>query len=499
MSLMLQLPNAWLIMVLSEWLDLPSIGKLDTAVSSKKHRPQFLLSLQVMRSTTIDMFSCSPHRWLETRSWVASWWRWLSIRQIHVESIANLDANVHSHFAIPSMRKVETSSSFDDVCVHYLICNCPCLRSLKLQARVDRMSYLGLRILSTLHQSLEEFFLIGTFGEGRLEYYTQSALIDIFRQCTHLRKVSLTGDVWRDVKFEELLPFGHLFHELELRMGHRVGSYGQATSEFFAACSNLRNLQYGGRDNEEDCLALTTLSQSCVLLEDLLLEGFSFIEQEQQAHGANVNIFMNRNNCRHLRKLILVNCELSAPALQNIAGLETLLELEFRRCDGFTWADMSILATMKLFNLSIVSCHIDLLTESFVQSFVGSDISQTLESFSLVSYNAAPIDDVQFATALASCHKLTKLTVRSGSGKCRFGRSGLAGLEAMAAGCPLLADVSMQLTVGGIHYIGTHFGSLKKCIVSTTQAVMEGSPTPEQFPTVQDLHTLYPAVAWIIS
>ena len=55
--LLFQLPNAWLVALISEWLDMPCVGKLDTAISSKKYRPQFLLGLQSMRSTTIDIFS----------------------------------------------------------------------------------------------------------------------------------------------------------------------------------------------------------------------------------------------------------------------------------------------------------------------------------------------------------------------------------------------------------------------------------------------------------
>lgn len=55
--LLFQLPNAWLIALLSEWLDLPSIGKLDMAISSKNYRPQFLLTLHSMRSTSVDSFS----------------------------------------------------------------------------------------------------------------------------------------------------------------------------------------------------------------------------------------------------------------------------------------------------------------------------------------------------------------------------------------------------------------------------------------------------------
>ena len=81
-----RLPSAWLVAVLSEWLDMPSIGMLDTAMTSKTHRSQFLNCLQNMRSTTIDSFSGGGSRYRGGK-WTGRWWRWLSVRQVHVESI----------------------------------------------------------------------------------------------------------------------------------------------------------------------------------------------------------------------------------------------------------------------------------------------------------------------------------------------------------------------------------------------------------------------------
>ena len=126
------LPNAWLVSLLSEWLNLLSIGKLDVAVSCKEHRPQFLKSLQVMRSTSIDKFSSCSYRchslW-RSSDWVGCWWRWLSIRQIHTEKIYLRSNAVRSDLVIPSMQNVVTGSlENDDFC--YLVRNCPSLRSL---------------------------------------------------------------------------------------------------------------------------------------------------------------------------------------------------------------------------------------------------------------------------------------------------------------------------------------------------------------------------------
>ena len=75
-----------------------------------------------------------------------------------------------------------------------------------------------------------------------------------------------------------------------------------------------------------------------------------------------------------------------------------------------------------------------------------------------------------------------------------FGHNGLSGLEAMAAGCPLLTDLSLQLTASGIHFVGTHFTGLKKCEVLNKRE--EGAATPAGFPSIEELQILYPAITW---
>jgi hypothetical protein len=62
----------------------------------------------------------------------------------------------------------------------------------------------------------------------------------------------------------------------------------------------------------------------------------------------------------------------------------------------------------------------------------------------------------------------------------------------MAAGCPLIADVSLHLTLPGLHYLGTHFTNLKKCLVYNRRVA--GAIAPDGFPSIEDLQTLYPAV-----
>jgi hypothetical protein len=74
-----------------------------------------------------------------------------------------------------------------------------------------------------------------------------------------------------------------------------------------------------------------------------------------------------------------------------------------------------------------------------------------------------------------------------------FGRNGLDGLQAMATGCPLLADCTLCLTPACLHYLGTHFANLKKCSMFNGRQV---GVTPKGFPSIEELQTLYPAVKW---
>jgi hypothetical protein len=258
--------------------------------------------------------------------------------------------------------------------------------------------------------------------------------------------------------------------------------------------SLVRKLRYQSSDDEQDSLFLTAIYQSCPLLEELHLLSFAFNQQELgQIAGAGIFTLIN-HHCKHLRKLVLLFCELPVSILPTIAGIESLKELVLCSCNGLDDAGTAVLATTRVESLHIFGSS--LFAESALQSFVGSNISQTLETFHLSVDGDQPslIDDVQVATALASCRNLKKLTVDWRNDGCVYGRNGLDGLQAMAAGCPLLADVCLYLTAHGLHYLGTHFTNLEKCTVLNRRVT--GAPTPEGFPSIEELQTLYPAVKW---
>jgi hypothetical protein len=355
-------------------------------------------------------------------------------------------------------------------------------------------------VLTDLHESLEEFSFSRQLDNEQPEaYYTQTAaaLIDVLRRCPRLRKVSLTTDTLRSVNVQRLLPYGDLFHELDFNSEGRTNADKQAIADLLVNCSNLRKFCYEGCGDGEDSPVLTAIRQSCPpLLEELGFLGLAF-DQQGQIAGAGISTFINRG-CRQLRKLSFRICDLSVSAFRSIARVESLTELTLDDCSGITDAAMATLATMKLVKLSIDDLERHDWTEASLQSFVGSNISQTLETFHLRAYdNTAPINDVLVATALASCHNLKKLTVCLGDDvESLFGHNGLDGLQAMARGCPLLANVTLYLTASGVHCLGAHCPNLKECLVFWRDTGAWWAPPPKEFPSVEELRTLYPAVKW---
>jgi hypothetical protein len=377
------------------------------------------------------------------------------------------------------MRRVVTEA-FNDEDLDYLVRNCPSLRSLSLGA--VHVTGSSLQLLNNLHQSFEEFTYDRSIYRQSTDYYTQTAaaLMDVLRQCTNLTKVSLTGDALHSVNLEELRAFGHLLYELEINRFLGPQNMVEAVSDLLVSCVNLRKVSYKG---DEDPLIIT--ARSCPLLEELELRSIVF-DDEEEAPGI---IILTRRHCKHFRTLTLGSCDLSASSLRSIARVETLRELTFYQCSGLTDAGMAELSTMRLVRLSIDEhSENNGWSGASVLSFVGANISQTLEALDLSVYDGmmAPFDDDIIATVLASCHHLTSVDIYIGQDGCVFGRNGLAGLQAIARGCPLLAEINLNLTVPGLHYIATHCPNLKKC----TCTVDVGDGVRGQ------LRMLYPKVQW---
>jgi hypothetical protein len=405
------LPNALITAFLSEWLDMSSIGKLDTAISAKKHRPPFLLCLQDMRSSgVVEMTEC--------------WWKWVSIRQVYIESTRLVGGTVRSVFTIPSLRNVHVQQ-FVDEDLSYLVRNCPAITSLEMTISHDEagteaatVTETGLKYISDYCQTLERFSYRRQAGEQPAEYTVQTAaaLMGILRQCPNLTEVSLTGDVMNGVDLDELCPFGHLIRELNMPLPDETDSASafQSLANLFGACVNLRVLELytNGFVPADGSMAIP--AQSFPSLQNLTLVGFT---DDAALRSVLDGIVLN---CKHFSTLRLLWCKLSesSASLRCIAGMEGLRDLSLENCTDLTDAGIASLATLRLTRLELTEWErVSRLTAASLQSFVvGANICQTLESLSINLLDThRAIDAAKVAAALDSCHKLKERNVKWGT------------------------------------------------------------------------------------
>jgi hypothetical protein len=337
-------------------------------------------------------------------------------------------------------------------------------------------------------------------GRGALalkKYYQKSAtaLVAMLRRCSKLKKVSLTGDVLFCVNLDNLVPLGHLLHELDFLHDDENPTpvTGRALSDLLTRCGNLVKFHYSSRssfrlgpadDEERDRLVLTALLPSCPLLEELELVSLSLVAAEAFFTG------LGRTRTQ-IRKMRLHCCRLSESILRSIAGVETLKDLDLDCCQGLTDAGVAALGVLKLTRLSILDTWGDIVTfggsgltrsltpAAFVSlTGAGADVSRTLEAL-CIRIEATPVVDAdQLASAVASCPLLKTLSIGWGHDRDRAEDRmfGLEGLQAIVAGCPLLTDVSLRLDRLRCEYPATHCLDLKKCIPSSflPDAAMRG-------------------------
>ena len=120
-----RLPNVLLMDILSEWLDLASIARLDTAVTPHDGcRRYFLRNLQEMSAKSAITFEFTLNECSL---------RWLSIRRVPIESIVLplWSEAVFAEMRLYSLRTVSVTG-IDDLRLTHLINNHPLLVSLTL-------------------------------------------------------------------------------------------------------------------------------------------------------------------------------------------------------------------------------------------------------------------------------------------------------------------------------------------------------------------------------
>ena len=495
--LLFHVPQSLLVGLLSEWLDLRSLGRLDTAVSSKIYRPLFLNSLHIMRSETVENIErCEWSTCSTLGEWSGLWWRWLSIRRIYVESVS-LYGKEHNTIwsnaidngellVLPSLRMIKFSSCSDDD-LAYLVRTSPDVQSITFETSTSRffpleglpseylsdrrnepyVSDVGVQMIAQSYQHSLHFlsysrtvwcgYNVSELSEDCVDFFLRSgrALVSLCHQCSRLQEVKLSGDTLRTIDLNDLCPFAHLFCELKLTWMNDayLRPSDQVISNLLQKCGKLKKLTYSGSNPSESAdprLVLTALHQSCPLLEDLNLSSI-------HANMWETTLPRLCQSLAYVRKLVLSGCELTDANLHSISGMQLLNDLELLNCEGLTNVGVSSLAKLPLVKLVIEEIdyqdgevHVEpsVLTEAALLSFAdhGAIISQTLETFRLhvmLNYEQHHLDPVhiaddQVAMAFAACHKLKILRIFWGS-KCEFGvANGIVGLKALVCNAPIL-------------------------------------------------------------
>ena len=409
--LLFRLPTEWLVTFLSEWLDLLEVGKLDMVVSSKLCRPQFLLSLQDMRSLCLPV-SIHYDKLLESKR--NGWWKWMSCRQIYIEKVSLFGVYVQSFLPIPSLRSISAWRVCDED-LKYLVRNCPALTTLELVTTVDAVTETGLHFIADSCAHLERLSWIvdGTMNSSAHNARTAAAVVNILHSCNHLTEISLSGNTSRFMNFEQMCQYGHLFVELSVYVGTEpcAGSV-QSVTNFLGTCNNIKSLELVASGLADDVDFSILPSPACSVLEELTLRNPSL----QFLHSGFVQFVLSTFscNCKLISKLTLVWCDVSEWCLRTVAKMVNLKDLILMECEGLTNTGVASLAILSLRRLVIIDTQTEAqneLNEEFLLIFAEGNIRQTLECISIHIITTLDVDYGKVNAALASCRNLETRSV----------------------------------------------------------------------------------------
>ena len=472
--LLFRLPKALFVRFLSEWLDIHDVGKLDSAMTTKKHRPEFLQCLKEMKNSTVPVsypslyerenfdksvrfptnigkslsvgdvitpISSQPMPELK-QSKEAALLIWISKREIYVETLS-----------LPSSGK-EIIESLHLPSVHKLSVDCPGYSQPSWQRYIPRLC-----------PSLEEL----SVGYDGLSLYSRAVMEDLLfvcSQCLQLKNVSIEslsfGRDWRDRKDDLLVgfqEFGHLIVEIGKIDGSDNNVTTQGVLNFLKRCPRLKKLDYY---DFEDGEKLLMCAQSCPLLEEISCDRLS-----------KPAVLEVSRNCKQLRKVEFWRfdaewVELPATTIGALKQIDTLEELSLTGC-GLTNEKLAVISGFRhLKHLKLQELvGVDGLTGAGFRVLKGSPISETLQSIKVSfedggDYNI-PVQGFDIAgmmAGIASCHNLRKADL---SYHCDD-----AGLVVLGAGCPLLEEISLTygpVTVDGLVDLAEHCQHLTKVVL----------------------------------
>ena len=499
------LPRGYLVTILSEWLDIVDVARLDTAITNHSYRLQFLDDLVTMRSTTVDghLFDGGfryqffhpttrtgakfygegilGNKYWEDYIKSVDQLHWLSRRRIHVEEmeLAFIDPSVTSHLRFPSLRKLQIDTATGcggvELSVVELIKSSPALTQVIVIGYFGDSSYDGddrsrvggskkgfgmlLRSLVQYCPLLEEFTLDSPFT------FHVDDLLYLFRHAKALRDVSFTAGAFRGMKEDVdddgnddgcnvnvFADFGHLFTSIILSTDGEYLHYSieiakvprKRFCKFISTCSRLKQLKYREHSNNSNCLE--HVAKSCPLIEKITANSWSDLALQQLSR-----------NCRNLRSLAIkpdnvlryrTNLVQTNPhSLEMLNQIYALQELNLPTC---SLSDNHITAISSIPTLQKLTLVPRVINEQVFaglgfESFVGAPISRSLQKIKVTVPDGAA-GKLALVRALAACQQLRKnwLLTRPIDN---------AMLAVLSNGCPLLEGIRMlgdELTFDGL-------------------------------------------------
>ena len=405
--LLFKLPAELLIPLLSEWLSIEDVAKLDTAMANRSHRGAFLQLLENVRTEIHCDLDASPRL------------HWLSLRRIHVES---MELTLKNNYLKKNCKRLKSYNI-------ELLERIPLskLRKLVLYSRKFRllpdvvMSHIGsvCSVLEHLQLNVEsEFNAVG--------------FLSILRRCQMLKSIDLGECILKRftaTDIEGMHQYGHLFTTFN------ITSITPQFLDLIVRCPNLKKVTF----------AIQRLD--LVRLPEI---GFSF----QDRGCPNAGLLLLQQHCKQLLTIRFLNCGcLTDASLAHISQIQSLQNLDLSNCKTVT--DVGLHALFRgCPNLQSFSLTKNYGVSISDQGFWG--LRNALCSQSLVNIELrfcdrpvpfSPAFEVVLGESLACCHNLATVLIRGGD----FGDTGMA---LMCGGCLNLKSLALtqseSLTIDGL-------------------------------------------------
>ena len=377
-------PEGVMMNLLSQWLDIRDVGRLDTAMTMHSLRPTFLKHLQRMRRSKNEGNYLIEGEGTGLTSF--KFLVWLSNRRIYVENIsvwslgsASITEDVKK--GLPFLRGLSVSGPNSESDIITLVKTSPALKSISLYyIKVQEV----LRQIADQCPLLEDLTLWCSFSMDDFLY--------LLNKCSELRNITLKYDPfkeWAGDNWKRLHPYGHLIQNIQI---HANGPHHPAFADFIGACPCLKTLHYCDIPETSKGEILLRAAQTCPLLEFLSFDTHS-----------SVALVALVQNCKKLRHVSVTGESLSTSDLANLNQLENLECLSLDQSD-LTSGHMALICEHQNIKvLEIQQCLFeDMVTDGM---FDNKPISRSLETIRIIS-RGAPATALSCLTACSNLREI---------------------------------------------------------------------------------------------